>query len=241
MALRHFKRRIQHLEDSEDSVNNDSELAIPKQDEVISNESESDEESSDDSDTSSSDDNGTLVSIQRPQFLSKSKRQKVVDSVGDREVKRRYNLSERIKQDNQASEAREKSEEQLKANFGTDDELIRRIMLLDDNDSVNPEKERQEWLDRCATRKKLRREALIAKQIELEQYEAKKLSRGRPISSEDRSGIEKDEIKPKSAKNASVFSNGPNHRWKPSKAQNPKLSQSKQMPEGSEETEYSYI
>ncbi|QLQ80273.1 hypothetical protein HG537_0D02740 [Torulaspora globosa] len=185
---------------------------------------------------SSSDDDENVVAIQRPQFLNKAKRQQIGVSVEERPAKKRDTLNERIRQDNLASEAREKLESQLNASLGTNDELLRRILALDDNDTVDPEYERQEWLGRCDIRKKLRRDALLAKQLELEQYEANKLNAGQPTETV-KTALQKSE--PESRRDTR-FKN-PNQRWKPSRAQDTRFSNSMVMPEDSEETEYSYI
>lgn len=226
MSLRHFKGKSSQAVESVQPVE-DTSLPVITKDEISASESSSDEPE----ETSSSEEDESVVAIQRPQFLKKVKRQQIDVNVEDREAKRRDTLNERIRHDNAASEAREKLESQLNSGFGTNDELLRRILALDDNDAVDPEHERQEWLNRRAARKKLRREALLAKQLELEQYEANKLNVGQPADTVKESETVSE---PKSESTAI------RKQWKPSRAKDPKFSSSV-VPEHNEETEYSYI
>ncbi|QLL34355.1 hypothetical protein HG536_0G02140 [Torulaspora globosa] len=236
MSVRHFRGKSSRVDDSLESVVEDTtQPVISRQDEI------SDSESSDDEpeETSSSEEDEKVVAIQRPQFLNKVKRQQTDAAAEDREAKRRDTLNERIRQENLASEAREKLESQLSTAFGTNDDLLRRILALDDNDAVDPEHERQEWLIRCAIRKKLRRDALLAKQLEMEQYEANKLNIGQPADPVNK--CETALLKPELESTGNARFKKPSQQWKPSKALNPRFSSSTGMPEQKEETEYSYI
>lgn len=62
----------------------------------------------------------------------------------------------------------------LNTNYSTNEELIKQCMLLDDNDEVDSEKERQKWFERQNERKQKHRRIQLAKQRESEEYEAKR-------------------------------------------------------------------
>lgn len=241
MAVRHFKKKPTSIDNPQESVIEvETKPVVPEPSVEAHSESETSGTSDEDvDDTSSSDDEENVVIFQRPQFLGKKKRQKSDDSTQNSEAKRRDTLNERIKQENRASEARETLESQLKSSFGTNDELLRRIMVLDDNDTVDPEHERQEWLNRCATRSKLRRDALLAKQLEMEEYEANKLKMGKSSDDVDKSETAPGDRKP--GANKTTYSKNFNQKWRPSKAQNPEFSQSTIVSGQQEETEYSCI
>ncbi|SMN19548.1 similar to Saccharomyces cerevisiae YBR152W SPP381 mRNA splicing factor, component of U4/U6.U5 tri-snRNP [Maudiozyma saulgeensis] len=93
-------------------------------------------------------------------------------------------LLKRIDFENNQANKREEMASQITNDYTTDKDLLRRTILLDDDDTIDPEYEKQEWLKRKKNREKYQRDKLVAKQLEFETKEANKL-KSKEISNKD--------------------------------------------------------
>lgn len=247
MAIRHFKRDANGNESGSDSpessdgeeheIDDPQEVVVERDEEQENDKSENEESSDvDNSESSSSEDEG-VVQFQRPLFLRSGKRKHASDDDSqERESRKRGTVMEKIQHENRAIKAREELELQMKSEYRTDD-MLGRAMLLDDNDYVDPEHEKQEWLKRQELRRKRHRDAMVARQLEVEEYEANKLkfSDAQDIKVEGvatrESRAEKDDSKA-----------NPSRKWKPSRAQDTQFAALNGSPGNSkEDSEYSCI
>ena len=142
----------------------------------------SDDNSNDEDSTRSSSEEEELV-LQKPVYLKRTtstrtepdsnKRQKAVDS--SVEDLRHTDLLKRIDLANEGAQRREELMSEMLGDYTTDKDLLRRTMLLDDDDNKDPDFERKEWERRNAERLKRQRDILVARQLELEEQQARKL------------------------------------------------------------------
>lgn len=135
------------------------------------NDSNTYQEASDESMDSSESEEEGLVPLQRPLFLKRPAHQKGDDDGSDRDAKRRQTPMQKVEHENQSLKAREDAHRLLGTNYSSEQDIIRRALLLDDDDSRDPELERQLWMQRKETRWKARRDKLVAQQLEWEAYE----------------------------------------------------------------------
>lgn len=146
-----------------------------------SDESPESEESSDNSDSSDSDD---MRPLPRPLFMKKkannlqkaTKIDQPWNAQDDARVlqTKKENMIKNIDKANQVAKNYETMKLRLNTNYSTNEELIKQCLLLDDNDEVDSEKERQKWFERQNERKQKHRRIQLAKQRESEEYEAKR-------------------------------------------------------------------
>lgn len=245
MAIRHFKRQFE--EDDSDSGSSVSSSGQEEQETgqiqqalVEAEMSERDEADSDqDSESSSSSDGEGFVQLERPLFLRNGKRKHTTeDESQEKELKKRGTVMEKVQHENQAIKAREQLEIQMKSNYSADNDITARAMLLDDDDSIDPEHERQQWIRRQESRRQRRRDAMVARQMEVEEYEANKLKFG---------GIDEPVNDDKSATHNALpdkghFENNSSRKWRPSRAQVTQFAEINGSSGNSkEETEYSCI
>ena len=152
------------------------------EEEVEEVEKVSDDDSNDEDSTSSSSEEEELV-LQKPVYLKRTtstraesdsnKRQKAVDS--SVEDLRHTDLLKRIDLANEGAQKREELMSEMLGDYTTDKDLLRRTMLLDDDDTKDPDFERKEWERRNAERLKRQRDILVARQLELEEQQARQL------------------------------------------------------------------
>lgn len=195
-------------------------------------------ESFESSDSSSSSEDEVVVQFQKPLFLRSGKRKHSDDRESqERQIKKQEAVAQKIQLENQAIQAREELQLQTKNNYTTNNDIVQQAIMLDDNDSIDPEHEKEQWLKRQELRQQRRRDAMIAKQMEIEEYEANKL---KSLLAED---LGKNEIPTHQTKFEKL---GPKpssaRKWKPSRAQDTHLADSSATATNSkEETEYSWI
>lgn len=205
MGGRYFRKRPQetHEETSTSESSSDEEINVGKQiareqtisrgdDEIVSDIQPTEESDTDESTTSSSEEENVEIRFQRPVFLKSknngkrlSPHDEISKDLEEPESKKRNALLKKVEHDNRIMKAREEALEHISANYSTDKDLLRRAMLLDDNDTINSGDEKQAWSTRQESRKKLRRDKLIAKQLEVEEYEANKLKSQHPTNLAD--------------------------------------------------------
>lgn len=141
-----------------------------------------DDNFSDEDSTSSSSEEEELV-LQKPVYLKRAtstspeagsnKRQKAVDTSVDES--RHTDLLKRIELANEGAQKREELLSEMLGDYTTDKDLLRRTMLLDDDDTKDPDFERKEWERRNAERLKRQRGILVSKQLKLEEQQARRL------------------------------------------------------------------
>ncbi|CAI1921538.1 hypothetical protein SEUBUCD646_0D03600 [Saccharomyces eubayanus] len=176
------KEKSSTAESIEETPKNDT-----NQDDEESNdgETEAGSESEESSDCSSTSENGDIIPLQRPLFLKKVNKNKQRAPTIDKdqnesdthaEQKKKFTVMKRIDKANQAAQKHEIMRLHFDTNYSTNEELIKQCMLLNDNDYVDPEKERLAWLKRQEERSQRYRNAQLAKQQLLEQYEANKFA-----------------------------------------------------------------
>lgn len=176
---------------------------------------------------SSSSSEQELVPLKRPLFL---KRRAQSGKEDNREAKKRQVQLQRLEYENQTLRARQKAQTLIGANYSSEQEVLRRALMLDDNDSKDSELERQLWTQREEARRKARRDRLVAHQLDLEAYEANKLKTDeRQFERHEQYEVKPQELKPRSKHN---------HNFKPEKARDTKFGTSKVR---SEDTEYSVL
>lgn len=205
MGGRYFRKRPQetHEETSTSDSSSDEEINVGGQiarektllrsdDEIVSEIQPTEESDTSESTTSSSEEEEEEVRFQRPVFLTRKnndKRANPHDEISkdsqEPEFKKRNTLLKKVEDENRIIQAREEALQLISANYSTDEDLLRRAMLLNDNDTINSENEKQAWSARQELRKKLRRDKLIAKQLEVEEYEANKLKSQHPAHLSD--------------------------------------------------------
>ncbi|CCF59172.1 hypothetical protein KAFR_0G01380 [Kazachstania africana CBS 2517] len=185
MAIRHFRKHIDSHDSNEDSLVEQmtDDMVQPETERPHvtattslnkrTNEDSSSEEEEEYSDSSESSDSDSEIILHRPVFLKKKEAssnvvKKPKTTSGDK-------LMERVDYENEAIAKKELLQSMVDSNYTTDKELLRKIMLLDDSDLVDPQLESKLWESRQEERLKTHREKLVAKQLELEEYEAKKL------------------------------------------------------------------
>ena len=166
-----------YLEDTED-LHGDN----PGRDNKGEAEEVNDDNFSDEDSTSSSSEEEELV-LQKPVYLKRTtstspeagsnKRQKAVDTSVDES--RHIDLLKRIELANEGAQKREELLSEMLGDYTTDKDLLRRTMLLDDDDTKDPDFERKEWERRNAERLKRQRDILVSKQLELEEQQARRL------------------------------------------------------------------
>lgn len=176
---------------------------------------------------SSSSSEQELVPLERPVFLKRHVHPCKEDT---RETKKRQVLLQRVEYENQAIKARQDAQKLLGMNYSSDQDVLRSALMLDDNDLTNSELERQLWLQRQEARRKARRDRLVAKQLELEAYEANRLkSDAMKLDKQESCNVNQKVPKPS-------FDRKP--RYKPEKARDTKFGTSKSQ---KEDTEYSIL
>lgn len=134
-------------------------------------ESDDDDDDDDDNDSSSSDEE---VALHKPVFLKREKTGKPAVGLPSEEMRKQATIK-RIQHEHSVL-AKSESASRPGGNYSTDKELLKQIAQLDDTDNLDPEKERQAWLQRQDSRKARVREQLLQKQLELEEYEGNKLA-----------------------------------------------------------------
>lgn len=179
MPIRHFRKHIES--DTERSSSSSDEEVVERKvtkpvkhidEEKIeaANSSQSDSGDSDmESESESSSDEE--VQLHKPIFLKKRKLMPS-DKV---KVDRDNDRLKRIEEENKRLKTQEQVQKQLDNNYSTDKELLRKILALNDDDTVNPEYEKEQWVIRQEERRHRYREKLLAKQLELEEKELRKL------------------------------------------------------------------
>lgn len=130
-----------------------------------------DDDDDDDPDSSSSDEE---VTLHKPVFLKREKTGKPAVGPPSDEMRKQATIK-RIQHEHSVL-AKSESASRPGGNYSTDEELLKQIAQLDDTDNLDPEKERQAWLQRQDSRKARVREQLLQKQLELEEYEGNKLA-----------------------------------------------------------------
>ncbi|CAB4253618.1 similar to Saccharomyces cerevisiae YBR152W SPP381 mRNA splicing factor, component of U4/U6.U5 tri-snRNP [Maudiozyma barnettii] len=141
--------------------------------------SSNDYNSSDDLDSSSDEE----IVLHKPIFLKrKGKDIKLDDSRKDSKLVKvqkldnsQDQLMNRIHFENDQANKRDELNSQITNDYTTDKDILRRTMLLNDDDTIDPEYERQEWLKREKMRENRHRDKLVKKQLEFENKEANKL------------------------------------------------------------------
>lgn len=129
------------------------------------------DDNDDDNDSSSSDEE---VTFHKPVFLKREKTGKPAVGPPSDEMRKQATIK-RIQHEHSVL-AKSESASRPGGNYSTDKELLKQIAQLDDTDNLDPEKERQAWLQRQDSRKARVREQLLQKQLELEEYEGNKLA-----------------------------------------------------------------
>ncbi|CAI4060004.1 hypothetical protein SUVZ_04G3630 [Saccharomyces uvarum] len=176
------KEKCSTAENVEEPPKNDT---IKDDEESNDVETESSSESDEISDCSGTSENEDIIPLQRPLFLKKENKsqqqapttnQDQNESETHAEQKKKYTVMKRIDKANQTAQKNEIMRLHFDTNYSTNEELIKQCMLLNDDDYVDPEKERQAWLKRQEERSQRYRNAQLAKQRLLEQYEANKFA-----------------------------------------------------------------
>ncbi|CCD22851.1 U4/U6-U5 snRNP complex subunit SPP381 NDAI_0A06970 [Naumovozyma dairenensis CBS 421] len=174
------------------SSNNDatgSRTTLPTksvQQEKVASELENISSSSETSSSEESDSSDDEIVLHRPVFLNRKSSRK-----GDEEDTKKSNGNKKLKIDDGTSKAKllkERAEAAnrlldtqnrmkliVDSNYSTDQDILRRTLLLNDDDSIDPEGEKELWIVRRNERIQRHREKLIAKQLELEEYETNKM------------------------------------------------------------------
>ncbi|GAV52262.1 hypothetical protein ZYGR_0AG02530 [Zygosaccharomyces rouxii] len=127
------------------------------------------EEKSNESMSSSESEEEGLVPLQRPVFLKRPARQQADDD--DRDVKRKQIPMRVVERENQSLKAREDAQQLIGTNYSSEQNILRRALTLDDDDSRDPDLEKQLWFQRQEARSQARRDRLVAQQLEWEAYE----------------------------------------------------------------------
>ncbi|CAI4924283.1 ANL_collapsed_G0003370.mRNA.1.CDS.1 [Saccharomyces cerevisiae] len=219
-----------------------------------SDESPESEESSDNSDSSDSDD---MRPLPRPLFMKKkannlqkaTKIDQPWNTQDDARVlqTKKENMIKNIDKANQVAKNYETMKLRLNTNYSTNEELIKQCMLLDDNDEVDSEKERQKWFERQNERKQKHRRIQLAKQRESEEYEAKRfeaMRKGKDGNTKydvilDKEKEKLDHKKQRSAEKVEKSHN--NNRYKITRTKNVEFGDLGKNSRDYEETEYSVI
>lgn len=205
MAIRHVKRRYSNRSDSSSDSSSEDEKEVKRVDlsnedgnellknhpyieksqaEISNDNSKSHnklniqnngEDEDEDSDSESDSDEEEELKFHRPVLVKKNTDQEKESQLQTIEEKKYANVLKRVEHENSVFKWRKETSLQIETNYSTDKDVLRRVMNLDDNDIVNPEYEKQEWLNRQNVRKQRYRDILIAKQLEMEEYQANKL------------------------------------------------------------------
>ncbi|CDH10564.1 uncharacterized protein ZBAI_02350 [Zygosaccharomyces bailii ISA1307] len=176
---------------------------------------------------SSSSSEQEMVPLERPLFLKRRAQSRKEDNG---EAKKRQVQLQRLQYENQTLKARQDAQNLIGANYSSEQEVLRRALMLDDNDSKDAELERQLWTQREEARRRVRRDRLVARQLELEAYEANKLKTDeRLFDRQEQYEIKPQELKPRSR---------PNRNFRPGKARDTKFGTSNVQ---AEDTEYSVL
>ncbi|CAI4058906.1 hypothetical protein N7582_001237 [Saccharomyces uvarum] len=177
-----IKEKCSTAESVEEPPKNDT---IKDDEESNDVKTEASSESDESSDCSSTSENEDILPLQRPLFLKKENKsqqkapkidQGQNESETHAEQKKKYTVMKRIDKANQTAQKHEMMRLHFDTNYSTNEELIKQCMLLNDDDYVDPEKERHDWLKRQEERSQRHRNAQLAKQRLLEQYEANKFA-----------------------------------------------------------------
>ncbi|QLG74987.1 hypothetical protein HG535_0H03140 [Zygotorulaspora mrakii] len=260
MAVRHFRRVLDNNEENSDlksSSDEDSESDVPQQptagvvadtkgidqqrsEDIHGKEEDSGTESSDSTSSTSSDSSheDQIIALHKPVFIKKSRIAKrpnedeVQQSLEEREMKKRASRMQKVKHENDILTLQEESKRQMNMNYSTDKDLLIRAMLLDDSDVIDPTREEMKWLERQEARRKRRRDRLLAKQLELEEYEANKLK----FSKMGDAGVSERAPKP-TIKAVSQSAN----QYKPNRVQDITFAKLNDREGGNEDTEYSVL
>ncbi|CCH61661.1 hypothetical protein TBLA_0F01180 [Henningerozyma blattae CBS 6284] len=184
MVIRHIRKRG-HKNDTSSESESDSSSSDSLEEKVVTksivNEesrvikkndtySSSDEES--DSSESSSSSSDEEIIFHRPILLNKNPTNEKIRNE-TKPISAISNLNKiRKTLDLEQSERNELNI--LGNNYSTDQDLIKKILLLNDNDTIDAENEKKLWENRQLKRKQDYKDTLIEKQLLLEQYEANK-------------------------------------------------------------------
>ncbi|CAR26282.1 hypothetical protein ZYGR_0H00910 [Zygosaccharomyces rouxii] len=194
--------------------------------------SKSFEEKSDESMDSSESDEEGLVPLQRPVFLKRPGRQQGDDD--DRDVKRRQTPMQVVERENQSLKAREDAQQLIGTNYSSEQDMVRRALTLDDDDSRDPELEKQLWFQRQEARSRARRDRLVAQQLEWEAYEHNRQQGSKQLNTTPAPA-------PTPAPASSSFtrtSNNDNRHFKPERVRDTTFGASKNS---TQDTEYSIL
>ncbi|GCE97249.1 hypothetical protein ZYGM_004694 [Zygosaccharomyces mellis] len=140
------------------------------------------EENSDEPIVSSESEEEGLVPLQRPVFLKRPARRQADDDV--RDTKRKQTPMRVVERENQSLKKREDAQLLIGTNYSSEQDLVRRALALDDDDSRDPELEKQLWFQRQEARSQARRDRLVAQQLEWEAYEHNRQQGGKQLNSE---------------------------------------------------------
>ncbi|EJS44761.1 spp381p [Saccharomyces arboricola H-6] len=222
-------------------------------------ETEARSESEDDSDSSSTSENEGMINLHRPVFLNKNKRnsqqhavtasqaQNGVQSETHAEQRKKDAVMKSIDRANLVAKNNEIMKLRFDTNYSTNEELLKQCMLLDDDDDIDLEKEKHEWSKRQDERRQKYRSTQLAKQRELEEYEANRFA----AAQKDKARRNKYEVildegkeqligkKQKSAQNTNKSHNS--NRYKVTKAKNIEFGNLNRKSRNDEENEYSAI
>ncbi|SCU85505.1 LANO_0C04478g1_1 [Lachancea nothofagi CBS 11611] len=142
-------------------------------------ESEHTASSDESSDTSSSEDD---YALHKPVFLKRTKKSGLTEdlrkrnSTGGQEA--HTAVASRVREEGERAKKAEELAAVAACNFSADQDLLKDIMTLDDNDDKDPEAERAQWEERQKIRAVRWRQILEEKQRELEDREYAKLASG---------------------------------------------------------------
>ena len=151
-----------------------------------SNESDASLESEESNDGSDSSDDDDMKPLPRPLFMKKKAnnwqqattidQSPSIQSEAHVVQTKKENVMKNIDKANQVAKNYETMKLRIDTNYSTNEELLKQCMLLNDDDEVDSEKERQKWLERQNERKQKHRREEVAKQRESEEYEAKRFA-----------------------------------------------------------------
>ncbi|QEU58298.1 Spp381 [Kluyveromyces lactis] len=185
MVIRHFKKQVQESSDSESSSSeqestaarddnyslnplNESELHLSTKANSDSDSGNGSPDSSSSSSSSSSDDE---VTLHKPVFLKRKRKdeQNQPEETGENgSLVRAAYLAKALRQ--------KQYTENIVASETSDQSILSQIIAIDDTDNTNPEQEQLQWEQRQQTRLKRERQKKLDKQLLIEEQEMQRAS-----------------------------------------------------------------
>lgn len=261
MAIRYFRKHEASIEtdkeEGDTSKNNSSTVSETQPKDINEGTKESsgneqrttdeEEDSYSESDSNSSSSSEEEITLHRPVFLKRLKKEssgtvKTYASSKKPKIETEDNnhsqLMERVNNANEVAKRREDVLTHIYEDYTTDKELLKTTMQLNDDDTIDPDSEKQEWLKRQEKRAKIHREALVAKQLEFEESQENKMKSS--IITED-SESNKTGRNSTSSYQVTQKKYDPKPNYKPQRAKEHQFSSKIYSTEHKTENEYSHL